>query len=169
MTKIRNGKHMDRARRILSFAVVGAMGTALVGCSTMEKSVALGVFSGLATGAGVGLAAHARTRGTLITAGVGAAVGGLASYLIHGEMEKRDDRTRRDTLFNLENHGIRNSSGSKANLSDVGNLLTSPEVEEDWVDTHTDGKRLIEGHRVWSITDQSRWDLSRKPTRKQLK
>jgi hypothetical protein len=94
---------------------------------------------------------------------------GRSCLKIHGSLDKRDDRTRRDTLFNLEGHGIRNSSGSKADLSDVGGLITIPEVEEDWVETHTEGNKMVEGHRTWRITNGARWDLSRKPEKKSKK
>ncbi len=31
-------------------------------------------------------------------------------------------------------------------------------VEQDYIETHVqDSKRLIEGHRVWSISEESQW------------
>jgi len=46
------------------------------------------------------------------------------SFLIHGQLEKRDDTVRRETLFNLENHGISRASSAGGDLSNVGGLLT---------------------------------------------
>ena len=143
----------------------------IAGCSSMERSVTLGVVSGATVGTGVGLIAGGRnkTETTLISAGVGALVGGITSYIIHGQLEKHDDKVRRDTLFNLEDHGITRMNSGRADLSNVGGLLTNPEVDEDWVETHTEGSKLVEGHRVFTITDGSRWDLSRKPEKKKRK
>ncbi len=116
----------------LTVLVVGSL-IWLFGCSTMEHSVMLGAGSGLAAGTAGGLmfGGKHRTEATLICAGVGGVIGGLASYVIHGELEKRDDRIRRNTLFNLEYHGITRSSVGRADLSDISTLLASPEIEED--------------------------------------
>lgn len=156
---------------VLRIGVVGMLAT-LVGCSTMERSVLLGVGSGAAAGVGVGLMSADPDKGeaSLIGAGVGAVVGGIASYLIHGSLEKRDEGTRRDTLFNLENHGVTSSSSTgNANLSDVGTLLTLPEVQEDWIETHAEGNKLVEGHRIYTITNGSRWDLNQSNRTKKRK
>lgn len=164
----KNGTH-NEYKRFFVFGLI-AIGF-LLGCSSMEKSVSLGVASGAAAGTGFGLAigGEDRTKSTLISAGVGALLGGITSYVIHGSLDKRDDTVRRDTLFNLESHGITRAKATRAKLSDVGEMITSPDVDEDWVDTHTDGQRLIEGHRIWTITNGSMWDLNRKPERKKRK
>jgi hypothetical protein len=158
---------------VWSFRSVLAVGVALalVGCASMEQSVMLGVGTGVAMGTGVGLAAggNNKTETTLISAGIGALVGGVGAYLIHGGLEKRDNSVRRNTLFNLENHGITRMNSGRVDLSDVGGLLTLPEVEENWVETHADGQKLIEGHREWLLEGNSRWDLSRKPEKKKRK
>ena len=158
---------------VWSFRSVLVVGIAvgLVGCASMERSVVLGVGTGAAMGTGVGLAMGGRhkTEATLISAGVGALVGGFSAYLIHGQLDKRDDGVRRNTLFNLENHGITRLNSGRVDLSDVGGLLTSPEVEENWVETHTDGPKLIEGHREWTLLGSSQWNLSRKPDRRKRK
>jgi hypothetical protein len=46
------------------------------------------------------------SNGALVGLGIGALVGGLASYFIHGSLTDRDNETRKDTLFNLEKHGV---------------------------------------------------------------
>ena len=65
----------------------------------MERSVTLGIASGAALGAGTGLLIGGgdQTEAALISAGVGAAIGGVASYFIHDGLSKRDDTVRRDT------------------------------------------------------------------------
>ena len=143
----------------------------LVGCSSMERAVMLGVASGavVGTSAGLMLSGSDQTESALLGLGIGAVVGAIASYAIQGGIEKHDDDTRRETLFNLENHGIRSSSVGKANLSDIDSLLTMPQVEEEWIDTHVDGKTLVEGHRRWVIQDSTTWDLAKKPENKKRK
>jgi hypothetical protein len=37
-----------------------------------------------------------------------------------------------------------------------------PEVEEDSIDTHTEGNNPIEAHCVWRIQSGTTWDLSKK-------
>lgn len=170
--KMRSKKNRSQSgnRVCNAFLVVGTV-VSLLGCSSMERSVTLGVGTGAAVGTGVGLIAggHNKTETTLISAGVGALVGGITSYIIHGQLEKRDDSVRRNTLFNLENHGLTRTNSGRVDLSDVGGLLTMPEVQEDWVETHTEGNKMVEGHRVFTITDPSRWNLSQKPEKKKRK
>lgn len=79
-----------------------------VSCSTMKESITLGIASGAATGA-AGAQLFSRTdkgEKALTGAAIGAVIGGIASYFIHGSLEERDAETRRKTLFNLENFGV---------------------------------------------------------------
>ena len=147
------------------------MGVALVGCSSMERAVMFGVASGAVVGTSAGLMVGGddQTESALIGLGIGAVVGAIASYAIQGGIDKHDDETRRETLFNLENHGIKSSLGGKANSSDIDSLLTVPDVEENWIETHVDGKKLIEGHKVWTILDSTNWDLTKKTEKKKHK
>lgn len=125
------------------------------GCSTLKQSLLLGIGSGAAIGAvsgGVMSAQYGRQyalQGTLI----GAAVGGIAGFLIHKGLETRDDSTRRDTLFNLDKFNVQ---------APVGKLpappgISRPVVESEWIDTQVQGKKLIEGHRVWVISEEPQW------------
>lgn len=76
-------------------------------CSTTRKSIALGVGTGAASGATIGAMTNKdHAQGALLGLGIGALVGGIASYFIHGSLEDRDNETRKDTLFNLEKHGV---------------------------------------------------------------
>lgn len=80
-------------------------------CSTTRKSISLGIGTGAVTGATIGATIGAmsnrdQSKGTMMGLGIGALVGGLASYFIHGSLVDRDNETRKDTLFNLEKHGV---------------------------------------------------------------
>ena len=91
-------------------------------CSSTRKSVALGLGTGVAVGAASGMALgniYGKQGQGAITGGViGALVGGIAAYFIDGGLKKRDEETRKETLFNLEKHGV------------FGPELTTPEQEE---------------------------------------
>lgn len=59
-------------------------------------------------------------------------IGGLASYLIHGSLEKRDANIRRETLMNLERYevlGVEGLSDSRANERASGKCFTTREVD----------------------------------------
>ena len=123
------------------------------GCATMRDSLILGVGSGLASGAALGSVASPdnRKNGTITGALIGAAIGGIASYSIHLSLEERESKTRKETLFGLEKFGV----------SDVPSQFTSVPaisfkvVEEQKIETHRKGNKVIEGHRVWVLSDDS--------------
>lgn len=76
-------------------------------CSSTRKSIALGVGTGAVSGATIGAMTNKdHAQGALLGLGIGALVGGIASYFIHGGLEDRDNETRKDTLFNLEKNGV---------------------------------------------------------------
>ena len=78
-----------------------------VSCSSTRKSLALGLGTGAATGATIGaMSSRNHSQGALTGLALGAVVGGIASYFIHGGLEDRDKETRKETLFNLEKHGV---------------------------------------------------------------
>ncbi len=91
-------------------------------CSSTRKSVALGLGTGVAVGAASGAALgniYGKQGQGAITGGViGALVGGIVAYFIDGGLKKRDEETRKETLFNLEKHGV------------FGPELMTPEQEE---------------------------------------
>lgn len=76
-------------------------------CSTLRDSLILGAGSGAALGglAG-GQVPGAHDENTIKGAVIGGVVGGLASYVIHGSLESRDAKVRRDTLLNLEKYDV---------------------------------------------------------------
>jgi hypothetical protein len=130
----------------------------LAGCSTMKESLIVGTGTGATAGAIGAFTMASRNKGQAAFQGalIGGAVGGIASYFLHKELEQRDDRTRRDTLFNLEKFNVSTPS-SYQNSSTIGPGLTVPKVDAQWVDTQVQGKKLIEGHRVWVITEDAQW------------
>jgi hypothetical protein len=76
-------------------------------CSTTRKSITFGIGTGAITGATIGAMSNRdQSKGAMMGLGIGALVGGLASYFIHGSLVDRDSDTRKDTLFNLEKHGV---------------------------------------------------------------
>lgn len=76
-------------------------------CSTTRKSISLGLGTGAASGAAIGAMTNKNhSQGALLGLGIGAVIGGIASYFIHGSLEERDKETRKETLFNLEKHGV---------------------------------------------------------------
>jgi hypothetical protein len=130
----------------------------LVGCSTMRESLVVGAGSGAAAGA-IGASAMAeQNKGGAALQGalIGGAIGGIASYFLHKGFEKRDDRVRRETLFNLEKFNVSTPTGFQSSPA-TGPGLTIPKVEAQWVDTQVQGKKFVEGHRVWIITEDPQW------------
>jgi hypothetical protein len=92
-------------------------------CSTTRKSIAIGVGTGAVSGATIGAMTNKdHGQGALLGLGIGALVGGIASYFIHGGLEDRDNETRKDTLFNLEKHGV------------FGNEPEEPKTQSRWLD-----------------------------------
>ncbi len=139
-----------------------------LGCSTVGKSTLLGVGSGAGLGAmsAAALASKNHQQVTLRGAGVGALVGGLTGYLFHKLVEKKETKVRRDTLFNLESHGI--STGfDGVDLKKFNTFVTSPELREGYIETHTvdDGRKLIQGHKTWTIIGNPQFNLA-SPKRK---
>ena len=134
------------------------------GCATMRDSLILGAGSGIAGGAAVGAIAGSKHPGggALIGAAIGAAVGLAAGYFTSKGLESRDSEVRKDTLFSLEKFGV---SAVPSQNSSVP-AISFPVVEEQKIETHRQGNKVIEGHRVWVMSDDSNV-LYNKPTDKE--
>lgn len=120
--------------------------------------VGTGALLGGVTGAATAKSGH--QKATLNGAAIGALVGGIGGYILHKVIEKKESRVRKETLFNLESHGI--STGFDGiDLKRFNTFVSSPEVREDYVDTHTtdDGRRLIQGHKVWTIIGNPQFNI----------
>lgn len=139
--------------RLILVVLMGSM----VGCATMKQSLIVGASSGAATGAMAGSTIADKNKGQASLQGalIGGAIGGIASYFIHGHLDKRDDRVRRETLFNLEKFNV--STPASFSGASGGPGVAAPRVEMQWVDTQVQGKKLIEGHRVWIMTEDAQW------------
>lgn len=82
--------------------------TALMsGCATLRDSLIVGASTGAVAGAIAGNQSPGdRDENTLKGAVIGGVVGGIASYIIHGSLESRDARVRKETLLNLEKFDV---------------------------------------------------------------
>ncbi len=152
----------DHFVRTLKFIVLGAVMLGLINCSSIEKTTVLGLTVGASTGAIMeqGLNVNADQKSTIRRSVVGGLVGAGLGYLLHRIMNTREDRVRKETLFNLEAHGI--DQGFKpVTESKYGSFVTSPDVKEDYIETHTtdDGRVLIQGHKRWVLIGSPQFSL----------
>lgn len=127
---------------------------ALTGCSTLNRSVMTGAVTGAGAGAIIGDQTGNDSKTTALSAAIGAVVSGIAGYFIHKGIEKRDDKVRRDTLFNLDKNDVSVPRGFGFSS---GHGVSAPRIESQWVPTKVKGKKLIEGHKIWLITDDVQW------------
>ncbi|MBF0362731.1 MAG: hypothetical protein HQK49_17060 [Oligoflexia bacterium] len=129
----------------------------LLSCSTIERSVSLGAISGVATGAIVapGFVRHEKKQALVIGAITGLAIGGIAGYFTHKGLENRDEKIRKETLFNMENYGLQKPLGPK---DDTPPSVLNPKVEKVWVEPKIENGKYIQGHFIWVITDEARWN-----------
>lgn len=113
----------------------------MTGCSTLRDSLVLGAGTGAVMGGIAGNQSSGdREENTIKGAVIGGIVGGIASYLIHGSLESRDTRVRKETLLNLEkfdvmgrgnlnfnNHSTNSKGGKCYTTHDVdGRLMSIP-------------------------------------------
>lgn len=127
----------------------------LIGCASVKKTVSVGAISGATIGAISGGAfGKQKGRDTFKNAAIAGLIGAAASYLIHGELKKRDKKIRKETLFNLDQHGIMPASvGAGINVDSI----TFPVDSEEFIPTHRKGNKVIEQHRIWNISDNASW------------
>lgn len=104
----------------------------LNGCSTLRESLILGAGVGVVVGgiAG-GQSPGDRDENAIKGAVIGGVTAGLASYIIHGALEKRDANVRRETLMNLEHYGVLGfeALGGNADGAQSGKCFTTQEVD----------------------------------------
>jgi len=148
-----------------TFILVLLGSVVMTGCSTMRDSLIVGTSSGAATGAVVGASMNRdnKGKGALQGALVGGAISAVASYFIHKGLKKRDDDVRRNTLFNLDKFGVDHPQNFSEGYSPV---ISKPVVERQWIETQVQGKKLIEGHRIWVISEDPQWVPSSKKGKK---
>ncbi len=102
------------------------------GCSTIRESLILGAGSGAVVG-GIAGGQSSGDRGENVIKGavIGGVAAGLASYVIHGALEKRDANVRRETLMKLEHYDVLGFEGLNANPGGdrSGKCFTTQEVD----------------------------------------
>lgn len=108
----------------------------LSGCASLTNSMLLGGGVGAAAGTGVGLAAFGNTKGTVLSAASGAAVGALFGLLLHKDPAPSNDVGRKEGQVPS---------------------LTRPNVSRLWVDPTIDGNKYIDGHWIYLIDRPSVW------------
>ncbi len=105
----------------------------LNGCASLKESLILGAGSGAVVGGIIGNQnSENRSEGTIKGTVIGGVIGGIASYLIHGSLEKRDASVRRETLMNLERYEVLGVDGFTApgtNERMSGKCFTTREVD----------------------------------------
>jgi uncharacterized protein YceK len=127
----------------------------LTGCSSVRKSISFGVVTGAVSGM---VLANGNTQKAQTGLAIGALVGGITSYFIHEGLEKRDASIRKKTLFNLDKFGVFGQVKASSRTNSAPYSLSPAMVEQDYIETHVeDNGRLIEGHRIWTISQDSQW------------
>ena len=140
---------------IVYLTVAFMMGCASPGHVSKEKSVLIGIGLGAATGAITGNMLSQRNKRKWATNGIfiGAAIGGLGSYMIHNYLEERDEKVKKSVLLNFDKFPASMSKGN--GIQDFE--LSRPEVEKECFDWQVKGKALIQSHCVWRINGHSFW------------
>ena len=79
----------------------------LSSCATLRDSLILGAGTGAVVGGVTGSRMGGdKSENAIAGAVIGGIIGGLASYVIHGSLESRDTRVRKETLLNLEKYDV---------------------------------------------------------------
>lgn len=163
LSKIHTSHIEVQFRKLGKIALMGLIGTSL-GCSSLEKTSLLGMTTGVSIGviANETMNPESDSKSRMRSAGIGALVGIASGLLLHKVIKKKEDKVRRETLFNLEAHGIR--QGFKPVVgSRYGNFVSNPHVREDYIKTHVtdDGRTLIQGHKIWKLIGHPQFNLPR--------
>ena len=121
-----------------------------------EKSISLGSAAGAVAGGinGALLLPTNTKKGIAKGALIGGVIGGLLGYSGHKHLEKRRQQTRRETLLNLNRHGVLNPP-PKRKKDDP--WLTRSVVGLDWVEPRIHENKFVEGHKVWKILELPQW------------
>ncbi|MBF0363832.1 MAG: hypothetical protein HQK49_22620 [Oligoflexia bacterium] len=129
------------------------------GCSSIEKTVTVGLLTGAVSGAVItpGIVKQNKKDALVIGALVGAALGGVAGYFTHKKLDERDEKIRKDTIFNLENFGYHPTIAIPNNKDKDAPPVMNPKVEKIWIEPRIEGHKYISGHYQWVITDEARW------------
>lgn len=122
----------------------------------MNGSMASGFISGAAAGGATAFAVDKKRDPQMPVMGalIGGVTGAISAYFIHEHIEKRDAKTRRDTLFNLDKFDVSIPSHSRGLKP---HALSLPIVDSEHIEEHVtdDGKKLVEEHKVWTIREDA--------------
>ena len=117
---------------------------ALMGCSSMNKSMLAGTAIGGAMGAAIGNQQgrgdnrNKKTNNGLL---IGSAIGLAIGYLAGSEKQKK----------------LGKNSLAQEKVKDDAPLLTMPKIKRVWVDDKISGKRFVKGHWEFIIEENSVW------------
>ena len=125
------------------------------GCASTGRSVVLGSVVGATAGAvnGATLFPVNTKKGVVRGALIGGVAGGLFGWFTHEWLEKRDANIQRDTILNLNRNDVLNTPWN----TEISPSITKPIIEGRWVEPKVEGKKLIEGHKEWKISEESQW------------
>ena len=139
---------------IIVCLIIGSL--IISGCASMKRSILTGVGVGAATGAVAGAIAQPRDKrsGALTGSILGAAIGGAALYGVHSLLDKRDTKTRRQTLLNLDKFSVSTPS-KRSGVQDF--KLSAPDVDKECFEWEVKGNKLVQQHCVWTIQGNSFW------------
>ncbi len=122
-------------------------------CATLHRSMLTGIGVGIGTGA-VASMATTGGKGAVKGALFGAALGAASSYLIHGVLQKRDAKTRQQTLLNLDKFAVSAPTGGRS-MQDF--RLSAPDVDKECFDWEVRGNQLVQQHCLWTIRGNAAW------------
>ena len=129
----------------------------LTGCATSGKSTLVGSGVGAGVGAGIGAMVdpgpkgEGRIRNVFIGAAAGSLVGGVAGYLAHESIEKRE----KDALEKGKAEGKKEQSESFVEGEQP--VLIPAKVEPRFVDDQVRGNVFIPKHMEYRIVEPARW------------
>ena len=131
-------------------------------CATLRelgsgKQVRRAMLVGAGIGVGTGTVAGVATKGgkgALTGALFGAVLGAASSYLIHGALQRRDAKTRKQTLLNLDKFAVSAPTRGQG-VQDF--RLSAPDVDQECFDWEVRGNQLVQQHCVWTIRGNATW------------